>query len=231
MIKAANRTFTHRPPDKYICKLCFSAYDSKGKWYQAKEWFTIPYKWNIDLYHQYQFFYEGVGYENFIASRVWKKLGYKYDKVKPDYDSTTTAGWGLPLYADYYVRYELHDEFKEQLEEVRSKDYGRHYYNLEEEARMKYQYHFFHHPKHYRPMQDMYYVGEFFVHEHYGGPEEGGWWYSTNELTHWTTFPNIKAAEDWCKGRNKYLKHTNPDRFAKTMILPMTPPVERPMYE
>lgn len=230
MIRPYKRTFTHRPPDKYVCRACFSAYDSKGKWYQKTQWFTIPYKWNKDLYEQYKPFYEGVSRENYIESRVWAQLGYTYEKVCVSYDSTT-GPLGVFLPANYHHRYELDDEWKEQYAEFKKKDYGQDYYYMRLGHEQANHYFFFISPKSCRPMQDMYYVGEFFTHEHYGGPEEGGWWYSSDELTHWTTFPTRKAAEAWVEGRNKYLKFTNPNRYARTMVLPMEIPFERPFYE
>lgn len=231
MVRASKRTFTHRPPDRYICRLCFSQFDGKGKWYMKTQWFTIPYRWNKEMYEAYKPFYEGIGRENYIESRVWKQLGYTYDKICVPYDKTTTAGWGIKLDAHYHHRYELHDEWKEQYEEFKKKDYGQDYYYMRLGYEQANQYFYFVWPQHCRPMQDMYYVGEFFVHEHYGGAEEGGWWYSSDELTHWTTFPTRKSAEAWVEGRNKYLKFTNPNRFARTMVLPMEIPFERPFYE
>ena len=232
MIRPYKRTFSHRKPDKYICRLCFSRFDAKGAWHQKTQWFTIPYKWNQHLYDQYVNFYEGIQRENHIESKVWEKLGYTYDKICVDSDGITSPLGGVHLEAGYHHRFELHDEWKEQYEEFKKKDFGQDYYYMklgfEQGGR---DYNFYVWPKSCRPMQDMYYVGEFYVNEHYGGAEEGGWWYSSEELTHWTTFPTRKSAEDYVQGRNKYLNWTNPNRFACTMVLPMQRPFERPFYE
>jgi hypothetical protein len=232
MIRPHKRTFSHRRPDKYICRLCFSQFDSKGAWHQKTQWFTIPYKWNQHLYDQYVNFYEGIQRENHIESKVWEKLGYTYDKICVDYDGITSPLGGVSLHAGYWHRFELHDEWKEQYAEFKKREYGQDYYYMklgfEQGGR---DYNFYVWPKSCRPMQDMYYVGEFYTNERYGGPEEGGWWYSYEELTHWTTFPTRKSAEAYVEGRNRYLKHTNPNRFARTMVLPMERPFERPFYE
>ena len=89
-----------------------------------------------------------------------------------------------------------------------------------------------HHSLIFRDEHKTRYIGYYRHDSHCGGPEEGGWWYSTDTLTSWTSeVCTFDMADQLAQAMTEKLKSTHRGSYSVIDTIPHQVDQQRPRYE